>query len=73
MASELLFFMARSPHYFMELLTTIIAIILTIIPCALLVLFETREQEKQDKIEKAKVNKLKYWLAKCAERNNEKN
>lgn len=59
--------MGSPPHNFMELLTTILAIIFTIIPCALLVFVETREQERQDKIEEAKKSKLKYWLTKCSE------
>lgn len=57
-----------------ELLSTIMAIAITVAVCSFLVISQVKFDEAQDKKEKIKADRLKLWLNKCAEaRRNDRN
>ena len=61
-------------NFMTDLLATVAAILITLAFCALLVRVEVKEDERREKIEAIKSQRLKYFLDKCAEsRRNERN
>jgi hypothetical protein len=57
-----------------DFICTIVALIITIIPCAFLICGEVKEDERKKRIEEEKDKKLKFFLNKFVEsRKNEGN